>query len=184
MNTYRINEELNGIEIMFEEIPMNSTREALKANGFRWHRAKKLWYAKQTKKRLELAKVLTDTEEYAEHVRKEEPKGEKVNQYGVKVGDIFVSMWGYDQTNVDYYQVTALKGKTMVVLQAIGYEVVGHNGFMQSTVKPVRDNFIEGEEPITKKIQSCGNEPFVSLNSYANAYLTDENETHEQTSYH
>ncbi len=27
-------------------------------------------------------------------------------EHDVKVGDIFVSSWGYDQTNVDYYKVT------------------------------------------------------------------------------
>lgn len=50
-----INEDLNGIEISFEEKPEQATIDALKADGFRWHRAKKLWYAKQTPERLALA---------------------------------------------------------------------------------------------------------------------------------
>jgi hypothetical protein len=37
----------------------------------------------------------------------------------VKVGDIFYSSWGYDQTNIDYYMVTKLIGKTMVEIVAI-----------------------------------------------------------------
>lgn len=29
-----------------------------------------------------------------------------------KVGDIFYTDWGYDQTNVDFYKITAIKNKT------------------------------------------------------------------------
>jgi hypothetical protein len=32
-----------------------------------------------------------------------------------KVGDIFDTSWGYDQTNVDFYQVIEVKGKMLVV---------------------------------------------------------------------
>lgn len=42
------NHELNGIEVTFTEKPDNATLETLKAAKFRWHRAKKLWYAKKT----------------------------------------------------------------------------------------------------------------------------------------
>lgn len=49
------NQELNGIEISFSEKPDAETRAELKAAGFRWHNVKKLWYAKSTADRLELA---------------------------------------------------------------------------------------------------------------------------------
>lgn len=55
---YEINEELNGIEITFEEKPAAETLEALKGAGFRWHRAKKVWYAKQNPERLALAQSI------------------------------------------------------------------------------------------------------------------------------
>ena len=54
------NQELNGIEIQFESKPDEATLDALKSNGYRWHRAKKVWYAKQTPERLALAESLTD----------------------------------------------------------------------------------------------------------------------------
>lgn len=41
-----------------------------------------------------------------------------------KVGDIFYSCWGYDQTNIDYYEVTATKGSTMCFLTPIRSRVV------------------------------------------------------------
>lgn len=58
--TINFNQELNGIEIQFDSKPDAETLEALKASGYRWHRAKKVWYAKQTPERIALAQSLTD----------------------------------------------------------------------------------------------------------------------------
>lgn len=54
-----INNELQGIEITFPEKPETAVIESLKAAGFRWHRVKKLWYAKNTAERLALAEKIT-----------------------------------------------------------------------------------------------------------------------------
>lgn len=45
------NEEKNGIEIKFNEKPETEVLSQLKENGFRWHRIKKVWYAKDTEER-------------------------------------------------------------------------------------------------------------------------------------
>lgn len=46
------NEEKNGIEVKFNNKPNQEVINNLKANGFRWHRVKKVWYAKQTDERV------------------------------------------------------------------------------------------------------------------------------------
>ena len=38
----------------------------------------------------------------------------------LEVGDVLISSWGYDQTNIDYYMITKLIGKTMVEAVEIG----------------------------------------------------------------
>jgi hypothetical protein len=38
-------------------------------------------------------------------------KSQPVNEAGIVVGDILVSSWGYDQTNIDYYKVIAVTAK-------------------------------------------------------------------------
>lgn len=43
-----INEALDGVELYFDGIPAEETRNSLKANGFRWNRAKKCWYCKRS----------------------------------------------------------------------------------------------------------------------------------------
>ena len=57
---YSLNQELNGIEVVFPEKPDLEYRLALKSLGFRWSRRKRLWYAKQSDHRLDSVKALED----------------------------------------------------------------------------------------------------------------------------
>lgn len=74
-----LNQDLNGIEISFTEKPESATIEALKANGYRWHRVKKLWYAKQTPERIALAQSLTGETATAAAATTPATKAEKIN---------------------------------------------------------------------------------------------------------
>jgi hypothetical protein len=58
-----------------------------------------------------------------------------------QIGDIFVNSWGYDQTNVDAYQVTRLTPKKMELAPINTAPVPGTDGFMCSKVVPVKDSF-------------------------------------------
>ena len=60
MATLTINNELNGIEIIFDSKPAQTIINTLKTNGFRWHNVKKLWYAKNTAERLAVAESIAD----------------------------------------------------------------------------------------------------------------------------
>ena len=53
-----INQELNGIELSFDQKPERATLEAIKAQGFRWNGKRSIWYAKQTEERLTFARTL------------------------------------------------------------------------------------------------------------------------------
>lgn len=48
--TINYNQEHKGIEVSFASKPDQDILITLKANGFRWHRVKKLWYAKDNSK--------------------------------------------------------------------------------------------------------------------------------------
>ena len=60
------NTEKNGIEIYFESIPKREIINKLKENFFKWHTAKKCWYARATENARKLAESLQD--EKAEQV--------------------------------------------------------------------------------------------------------------------
>ena len=63
----------------------------------------------------------------------------------VKEGDIYVSSWGWEQTNVDAYQVVAKKGATVTLREIALCSVEGSEQFMADRVKPVKNEFIGAE---------------------------------------
>lgn len=116
--TYTItkNTQFNSIEIMFDGKPSEAVREALKSLRFRWHSVKKVWYGYTDE---DTAKKAIDGGSAAKTAKAEPKKSETVNKYGVKVGDLFSSSWGYEQTNVDFFQVLALVGESSVRVREV-----------------------------------------------------------------
>lgn len=84
-----------------------------------------------------------------------------------ETGDIFYASWGYDQTNIDFYQVTALAGKSMVELRELAQEKE-ETGFMSGTCQPVKDSFTG--EPIRRKCSGENNSIRVSSCQYASPW--------------
>ncbi len=66
-----------------------------------------------------------------------------------KAGTIFSMSWGYDQTNVNYFQVTRATAKGVYVREIGAKSVPGTQGFMSENVTPVKDSFLD-------KSQWCG----------------------------
>lgn len=60
----------------------------------------------------------------------------------VKVGDLFSMSWGYDQTNVNYFQVTRLTPKGAYVREIGAESVPNTQGFMCENVRPKKDAFL------------------------------------------
>ena len=123
--TYTLNPNFNNsIQIVFDSIPAVKIRDQLKSFRFRWHHRDKYWYAPNTAERLAFAQSLCGIQE--SEVEKEEPKKEKTkaNKFGVQVGDIFSCSWGYDQTNVDFFQVLKLCGEKSVRVRQVQPKMV------------------------------------------------------------
>lgn len=117
--TMTINNDLNGIELTFPGKPEQNILTALKTNGFRWHKQKKVWYAKQTPERLTVAQEIIDGKEITAAEKSTPKTKEKKNVFGVKVGDIFSASWGYEQTNNNFFQVIALVGEKSVRVREV-----------------------------------------------------------------
>ena len=106
----------------------------------------------------------------------------------VKVGDIFSASWGYDQTNVDFFQVVELVGKSSVRIRQVQPEIVKDEavGPMSADrtykfptdgtlLPPCRGVFIKDtQNGDVKRVQipSYGNkdQPYIKLSSFAWAY--------------
>jgi hypothetical protein len=88
--------------------------------------------------------------------RKAQRAGRTVtNAESVNVGDIFDYSWGYDQTNVEFFQVVAKSGRKVTVRELTQSQVAGSQGFMSATVLPVKDRFLEGNyaKTLTKLVR-------------------------------
>jgi len=77
-------------------------------------------------------------------------------QHGFKVGDILHYSWGYEQTNAEFYQVTAVNTATVTIRQIASQIVPGSEGFMSASVMPCPNVFLS-EPPMTKHPQPSGN---------------------------
>ncbi len=64
----------------------------------------------------------------------------------IKVGDVFCYSWGYEQTNVDFYQIIKRPSKSVAIVRAIGSETIKETSWCSSEVKPVKDSFLKGGE--------------------------------------
>lgn len=102
----------------------------------------------------------------AREERREANRIERNKPHTLKTGDILYSSWGYDQTNIDFYQVVDATEKT-VTIREIASETVSNNKNMDY-VAAVKDSFIGAPE--RKKANS---ENSLYLTSYSRASLWD-----------
>lgn len=117
--TYTIanNTQFNSTEITFDGKPSEKVRTVLKEMHYRWHSVKKVWYGYKDEETIRKAI------DNAENGKAQETQ----NECGVKVGDIFSASWGYEQTNVDFFQVIALVGKHSVRVREVHPRMIEEN---------------------------------------------------------
>ena len=89
------NEEKNGIELYFDSIPTEEERTELKANGYRWNRAKRCWYVslgytkRETPQKTELKALKKLNAEEVKEVAIKLWNSEKMQQYIVETYDFY-----------------------------------------------------------------------------------------------
>lgn len=84
--------------------------------------------------------------------RRQEQRNVKAGDY-YAVMDVIENTWGYDQTNVDFYQVIEVKPKSLK-LQQIASKSNDHGGPYGGLCAPARGEFIG--KPFLKKVQENG----------------------------
>ena len=91
----------------------------------------------------------------------------------VSLGDIFYSSWGYDQTNIDFYEVVAIKpGSLMIEIRERQKKIVRSSG-SQNYVVP--DSGYANAQRLKKRVRRIGDSVSVKIEDYARAYLWDGN---------
>ncbi|WP_059759041.1 hypothetical protein [Thiobacillus denitrificans] len=95
--------------------------------------------------------------------RRAEQTAKRAAGHKLQVGDVLRSSWGYDQTNIDYYEVTKLIGARMVELREIGAESVGGDHYMTGDCVPKPGHYT-GE---AKRHMVCDDGQSVKVRSFA-----------------
>lgn len=90
-------------------------------------------------------------------------------RHSVKVGAIFVSSWGYDQTNIDFYQVVAVTPASVRIRRIAAHVVSSSHG--QDLVEPLPDNFMSNEVLLRRVKSGYRGEPWIDISDYAGASL-------------
>lgn len=107
---------------------------------------------------------------------------QKENIYGVKVGDVFKSTWGYDQTNVDFYQVRRLVGSQSVEVEEVEIPEVSCDYYshgmsanicydIDPSIQYPASEYSTRPSTFVKRVKESGDSLYIDIASYANAYL-------------
>ncbi len=93
----------------------------------------------------------------------------------VSVNDVLASSWGYEQTNVSFYQVISLHGKKTVTVRKISSEVC-RDGAMSGYKKPILNDFIG--EPLRRQVKEYDSVPLIKIEDFESARLTTLDKEH------
>ena len=114
-----------------------------------------------------LAKQIAAQKSHVESVkeRRQSRHGSDDDLKKLALGQIYVYSWGYEQTNIDFYQITEIHGR-MVTLREIGCSTVdrgpGYSSMSDHRIA-VKDSFIEKSAPIVKRVYFYGGNPTFSM---------------------
>lgn len=101
---------------------------------------------------------------------KAEQKAKRTKPHDLKVGDIFSCSWGYEQTNVDFYEVTKIVGAKTVEIREIASQMTNdESGAMSGYVLPCPGKFVG--EPMRKRVDMSSSRPAIKMTSYSAAFF-------------
>ena len=111
----------------------------------------------------------TRQREYAKaNAKIEREQKKQVFFNSLNVGDIFVCSWGYDQTNIDFYEIVEKKNKSVVIRGITKLRRNGeHMTYDYVTAHPPK----AGGEYTTKPMLKIPQDNFIKISSFEWAYL-------------
>lgn len=102
-------------EVMAFEKPSGNELETFRTSSF--NDAVDKYYSMVCNYKFQLLSVPAD-------LKKSSKKSDPVNKFGVKVGDLFYAVWGYDATNVNFFQVIKLVGASSVRVREVKPKII------------------------------------------------------------
>ena len=123
-------------------------------------------------------KYIHDRNVYKEEKKIKDKILAETNRKEINVGDLFATSWGYEQTNVDFFQVIEKVSATRVKVQRINLKVNETTSWASDNISPIKDDFIG--EPMIKTINKYGN--ISKIDEYGHSgYKTHEGARHHRS---
>lgn len=159
-------ENIHGVVYIREREVQGNTRYLAKAYTRGSRKPKFNYMFTTSEKRKEHITKFADS--LRKHENEKKADRAKTANHTLQVGDILASSWGYDQTNVNFFQITTLKGKTQCVVKEIASQRV-----TGSTVIPVIDSFLANGDEKVCKINTRYGSTSLKISSCQTAYVLD-----------
>ena len=112
--------------------------------------------------RNKLIRLAHEKPELREHIL---PLLKEANTEGIKEGDIWSSSWGYNQTNVDFYQVARVTAKAVTLIQ-IDKKLVRSTGHYDYYT-PLKGSALPDGKTYRRKVNWYREEPYAKLENYS-----------------
>lgn len=110
--------------------------------------------------------------------RKTEARASRSAPHSVKVGDMFYTSWGYEQTQVEFYQVVELVGKATVVIQELSaFTEKGNKGYDSDRVYAKKGSFAS-DKTIRKRVNMGSGSPSLKICDVITAWDWDGQSKH------
>lgn len=101
-------------------------------------------------------------------------EAKKTAVHDFKIGDIVYNSWGYEQTNIDFYQVVKTT-KSTITIRRIGQQTT-ETGFMSGDTTPIKDKFISNDLYVKKPYMLPSGEWWINF-EYGAGRKVEENES-------
>mgnify|MGYP001611199402 FL=1 len=100
-------------------------------------------YAKDSERAAAIIKSYFESRQKRQDYKKEQ-RASEVKETSLTVGDIVYTSWGYEQTNVSFFQIIEIVSKQKVIIREIAAESIdgSDRGYSSDRVMPVKDSFI------------------------------------------
>lgn len=129
-----------------------------------WHR-----YGSVEARTKAISKWVNDLESHA--AMKKARNAARNAEHNLKVGDVFYTSWGYEQTNTEFYVVTELPSPKTVIVQECVAPIVNETGNMSGQRIPRPEELVG--EPMRRRVNMSGGYPTIKVNDVATGFLWD-----------
>ena len=136
-------------------------------------------YRSESQRDNEIQKTIKFYSQVEEEAKREREERATFN-HGLQEGDFLVASWGYDQTNVDFYQVIkVVTGKT-VILRNVDNKIVRSSGSSDYVI-PIKNQWARFSKALKKRVDTNG---YAKIDSSRYAKKWDGKPEYQTSSYY